>query len=270
MTLNTSAILAHLRLSQPAPTPAFLNDLLTAWATCIPWESVSRIARHQQPGSPLNYARDPEAFYADALRHGTGGTCFESNFALKALLDALGFTSDLIFCDMLEDTGWQIDPHSAVIVRLDGERYLADAGFPVPAALRLSLAETTTVVTPVYHYEAIPAEPEQWEVRWHSGDNSGLCFLAKGTPIDRTSFWERLVRDHEPDGFFLQEVIIHRQDGNQKWRFSEGKGLLRRTFGTEEPVMLAEAEEADLPGTLSRYFHMNRAIIAAALNHPQD
>ncbi len=267
------AILDHLGLAAAAPTLPFLDRLLLAWAGRIPWESAARIARHQLPGSPSDYARRPEAFFADALRLGTGGTCFESNLALKALLDALGFHSTLTFCDMKEGGAWQVDPHSACLVTVDGARVLADVGYPVPAALRLDPDAPVFKQTPIYRYEVAPVAEGRWIVRRTSGTFRQDIFWLKGEPVKAETFWARLVRDHEPDGFFLDNVIIHRLDaaGGQMWRFDQGKGLVRRTVGREEVVPFTDAEQADLPGALARRFAMDVRVIEAALTRcPPD
>lgn len=260
-------ILDHLGLEAGPPTLAFLDRLLLAWAEHIPWESAARIARHQVPAAPADYARRPPAFFADAVRLGTGGTCFESNLALHALLDALGFHSTLALCDMKEGGAWQVDPHSACVVTINGARFLADVGYPVPAAIRLDPAAPVFKETPIYRYEVTPVRPERWIVRRTSGAFQQDVFWLKGRAVDVDTFWTRLVRDHAPDGFFLGNVIIHKLDAahEQMWRYDQSKGLVRRTVGREEVVPLTDAEQADLPGTLAARFHMDRRVIAAAL-----
>jgi arylamine N-acetyltransferase len=219
--------------------------------------------RHQRPGTPEDYARAPAAFFRDALALGTGGTCFESNGALRALLAALGFRCEMAFCDM--EYGSTSDPHCAPIVRHEGARYLADVGFPVPAALRLDEREATRVRTPVYTYHARPINSLRWEVRRRSGLFEDHAFYLKRAPIDDDAFRARLLRDHQPDGLFLDEVIIHKTRSDHMLRYSEGKGLIRRVVGWEEPVPLSEEEEAQLPETLARIFAMNGAVLRAAL-----
>ncbi len=265
MPLPLDAILAHLELTAPdhrVPDRTLLNRVLLAWSARIPWESASRIARHQSPGAPEDYARGPERFFADALRFGTGGTCFESNGALLALLAELGFAARIVFCDM--DDG-HVDPHCALIVDLDGESYLADVGYPIPAALRLDPATSTAVETPVYRYTAEPLATGQWEVRRASGSWGGFCFRVKPAAVDPAAFWARLVRDHGPDGLFLGEVILHRVDGDQVWYFSERRGLVRRTTGREAPLFFTDLARPHLDAVLSRFFRVDRALIRAAL-----
>jgi hypothetical protein len=223
---------------------------------------------------PADYARQPDAFFADALRLGTGGTCFESNLALRALLDAIGFTGTLAFCDMETAT---IEPHCAAVVTLNGARYLADVGYPIPAALPLDPQAVTDVPTPVYAYRAAPDAPDRWQVDRVSEEFQSVCFWVNAAAIDEARFQTRLRRDHQPDGLFLDEVIVQVIDrrgvrpdegpyAGEVWRYSEGKGLVRRIYGREVSVELTPAEQADLPGTLARRFRMDRRVLAAALN----
>ncbi len=262
MTLPDAAILAYLDLNAQPPGIEFLNQTLVAWATRIPWESASRIARHQFPGTPETYARWPEVFFRDALRLGTGGTCFESNLALRALLQALGYTCTLAFCDM---AGEAENPHCAVVVRQGPKLYLADVGYPIPGVLALDPRQETSVEVPVYTYHAIPLGENRWTIRRTSGDFESHCFTLKALPVDDVTFWNRLLRDHESDGLFLDQVIVYRLDGDQMLRYSEEKGLVRRFSGMEEPIPFTDDQKTNLPATLAQFFRMNEALLKAAL-----
>ncbi|MBN1967256.1 MAG: arylamine N-acetyltransferase [Anaerolineae bacterium] len=265
-TLPTPAILIHLGLpAELPPDLPTLNRVLRAWSARIPWESASRMARHTMAtrATPPDFARSPESFFADALRLGTGGTCFETNFALRALLMALGFTATLHFCDM--DDGSVPDPHCALVVAMDGTRFLADAGFPVPGALPLSEDTPTAVETPVYHYTADPAAT-RWAIGRTSAPYHARVFWLKQDPIPEPDFWARLLQDHAPGGLFLDEVIVTKVlDEATILRFSEGKGMIRRSPGLEEAVPLSSVEQADLPGTLARLFDMDARVLRSAL-----
>lgn len=263
MSIPTDTILQHLQLAHQPPSLGYLNVILAAWSAHIPWESASRIARHQQDGTATDYARLPAAFFADALDYGTGGTCFETNLSLRALLGELGFNSTLHFCDMETPT---INPHCALMVHYEGSTYLADTGYPVPAALRLDKVETTHVTTPAYRFKAIPHHHQRWEIRREAAGYESQGFVLKGEPIDEAAFQTRLIRDHEPDGLFLNEVIISRTTGAGMLRYSEEKGLVIRTQQAEVTVPLLPEEQANLPQTLSQRFEMSAQILTIALN----
>ena len=265
--LATDPILDHLKLSPAPPAESFLGAILRAWAEHIPWESASRIARHQRARAAADYARPPSAFFTDALALGTGGTCFESNLALHSLLTMLGFEAALAFCDMEVQT---VDPHCAVIVRLDGQRFLADVGYPIPGALLLNPDTRTAITTPVYEYSARPVAPERWQVqrRWDLAQDTPrlehVVFWVKTQPVLPETFRTRLAADHQPDGLFLDEVIIQKTRGDYIWRFSERKGLVYRHAGREEPVPFEPG--TDIPAQLARLFGMDARVIRAALD----
>jgi arylamine N-acetyltransferase len=261
--LNNKPTLQYLGVTPTTPSFDLLNQIMAAWGSHIPWESVSRISRHQKPGTPEDYAQSPEAFFESSISHGTGGTCFESNFALQALLNQLGFETELAFCDMENEIE---NPHCAVMVRLDGKLYLADAGYPIPAAFPLDPTETTTLDTNVYVYRATPSGENRWSVTRTSGDVKQNNFILKAEPVHEVAFRTRLLRDHEPDGLFLHEVIIAKTFPTYVLRYSESKGLVRRSWGKEESVELTRQEEANLPATLARLFRFDEALLRSALS----
>lgn len=263
MSIPTSAILEHLNLTSEAPTLDYLHKLLTAWSSRIPWESASRIARHLESGKPADFAWFAEDFFINAIQYGTGGTCFESNFASRSLLSELGFNCTLHFCDMEKE---EPNPHCAVVTAINGKRYLADVGYPISSPLELRSDQPTAVTTPVYHFEAIPQSNNGWEIRRSAGDYEGQAFVLKGNPVDEDIFRERLLQDHQPTGLFLDEVILSRTTQDCMWRYSEGRDLVKRTITSEEFITFSPEQQADLPTTLSRLFNYDRDIIETALN----
>ena len=262
MALPVEAILAYLQVSPTPPTADFLRELMLAWRKRIPWETASRVARHQHPATSVTeYMWLPATYFDQAMQNGTGGTCFESNMAFSTLLEALGFNYTLHLCDMSAD----IDPHCALIVTIDGQPYMADVGLSVPAFIPLSTTTATAHTMIVYEYHATPM-PDKWEITRRSGDLvQHVCFL-KNPPISRADLEARILQDHEPHGLFLREVILNLAIDDALWGYSAEKGLFRRAVGVEEAIPLTDAERADLPTTLSRYFHLNAAIIGQALD----
>lgn len=256
-------VLHHLNIEPEAPSVELLDRLVRAWSERIPWESASRIARHRDGGTPADYAWLPETFFDNAVNCGTGGTCFESNLAFRSLLEYLAFTVTLHFCDMEDEIE---DPHCTTIVHLDGEKYLADVGFPVPAALLLLPTNSTTAQTAVYEFRATPVEENRWEITRISGDYESIAFWVKGEPIPLDKFHTRLLHDHERDGLFLHEVIIQKIIDGEMIRYSDGKGLIRRNVGVVKEFELSAAQKNNMEATLSTIFAMDQDIIRRALH----
>lgn len=260
--MNSDSILQHLRIERAQPSAAYLSALLAAWSERIPWESVSRIARHRTPAAPYQYARTADRFYDDALNRGLGGTCFESNTALKALLDDLGFESTFALCDM-EQSG-TANPHCALITTIDGVRHIADAGWPLPTAIPLA-DEPTTGSVPVYDYHVAPSGEGRWRVWRKSGDFEQECFTLKAAPVPHDTFRARLIRDHFEDGLFLDNVIVHRVIDGRVLRFDQTKGLIERVPGAEYDIPWTDEQAADVPAAVAQLFAMDESIVRQAL-----
>lgn len=262
--IDTDRILNHLHIERSAPTAAYLSALLMAWSMYIPWESASRIARHKTPAAPYQYARTAAQFFDDALMRGLGGTCFESNTALKALLDSLGYESTFAFCDMNDPA--YVHPHCALITTVDGARYIADAGWPLPAAVPLSDTPTRQSV-PVYDYHIEPLAADRWRVWRKSGEFEQECFVLKGVPVPPDTFRARLIRDHlDDEGLFLDNVIIHRMIDGRMLRFDQTKGLIERTPGAEDVIPWTDEQAADIPAALHELFQLDIDILRTALS----
>lgn len=259
MTLPVDDILAHMGIARREASVAFLDDLLRAWSESIPWESASRIARHTNGGRPVDHALWPADYFARAVMQGTGGTCFESNFAFAALAAALGFEVALSFCDMSHSR--TTNPHCATVIALNGDRFLADVGYPVPGPLRLDPVESTYLETPVYTYHADPEAGGRWRVWRESGSLRWESFILKTQPIDSDRFRARLVQDHGDGGLFLNEVIVMKAFGEEIYRFSESTGLVRRAWGIDE--VMADADLS--PAALAERFGLDADILEAAL-----
>jgi len=100
----------------------------------IPYENITKIIRRAEAGGSIQARRNPDEVIADHIRWGTGGTCFSLTSALCLLARRMGFEAEYL----LADRGYGENTHSALLVRIDGEPYLADPGFlinePVPLA----------------------------------------------------------------------------------------------------------------------------------------
>lgn len=114
----TSGILTFLNVKAAAPTLFVLEKLLAAYYCTVPWESVFRIVRRAETAVPS--PRWPNQFWQEAMTCGSGGTCFESNYAFFALLQTLGYEGYLTINNM----GSSIGCHTAIVVVLDGQKWL--------------------------------------------------------------------------------------------------------------------------------------------------
>jgi arylamine N-acetyltransferase len=261
---DTQAIaLAHLGIKPATPDAHLLAALVDAYVRRVPWESVSRIVHHAHAASPVQ-PRWPETFWRDAAARGTGGTCFESNFAFAALLGALDYDGYLTVNDM----GDTIGCHTAAVVHLDGARWLVDMGYPIHAQLRLQADATSVVHTPWMSYTLHPLGDSVYRLE-REPHPMPYMFTLIDRPIALDDYRQRTIDDYGPDGLFLHQVIINRLMNDALWRFNsrelsaDGRPVFQeyvRGHKTEHPVT------GNLAGALAAYFGMDVALVAEALS----
>ncbi|MBT8484805.1 MAG: arylamine N-acetyltransferase [Phycisphaerae bacterium] len=251
--------LAHLGLAAGPPTVERLTALVAAYPRRVPWETASRIVYGPVDGrTPF---RSPTRFWRDAIDLGTGGTCFESNRAVAALLATLGYDVTLTINDMDEHAAC----HTAMIARIDGERWLADLGLPVHAVLRLDPDAETTAESPFHDYAARPAGPRRFDImRTHHP--RPRCFTLHDDPVALPDYDEATRADYGPGGLFLDQLIITKVIDGRSWRYR----------GDEQPQTLewfarensgVRCVPADPVPTLGRHFAMDGDLLERAWRH---
>lgn len=136
--------LKHFQLSTSPPSFEFLQKILGAFSH-LPYENLSKILKFNRLGaSERERLRLPEEIFEDHLRFHTGGTCFSLTFFLQSVLLQHGFTCYVIMGDMR--AGRNI--HCALVVLLEGAKYLVDPGYLLRQPMQLDLARPR-----LYHNE---------------------------------------------------------------------------------------------------------------------
>ena len=107
------------------PDEILLQNILAGFAN-LPYENLSKIIKfHRHGADEAGRLRLPEEVIEDHLRHRLGGTCFSLTFFLQAILLHHGFPCYIVMADM--KAGKNI--HCAMIVLLNGGKYLVDPGY---------------------------------------------------------------------------------------------------------------------------------------------
>jgi N-hydroxyarylamine O-acetyltransferase len=112
-----------------------LFALHLAWRQAVPYENLDI-----QLGRPISL--EPDALFDKLVRRRRGGYCYEQNAGLAMLLRLAGFQITMVEAGVLRaargEAMW--GNHNALLVDLDGRRWLADAGigdgFVEPLPLR--------------------------------------------------------------------------------------------------------------------------------------
>lgn len=263
---DAGAVLAYLGVSDVVravgPSLVLLDALVTAYTQRIPWESASRIVRRARHDDFAACPRWPDTFWRDAMQHGTGGTCFESNYAFFWLLRELGFDGDLTVNDMGDAQGC----HSALVIRLAGRRYLVDVGLPVYLPLPLEPTRATRRDTPQHTYTLAPAGGDRYTLTRDRHPRPD-CFTLVDAPVDDAAYRAVTTADYGPDGLFLDRVIVNRVVDGVIWRFSgEGPPYHLEAFaGGDKTYHLLGFEHRAVAVQVAARFGMEPALLAEAL-----
>ncbi|GAA1177693.1 arylamine N-acetyltransferase family protein [Pseudonocardia alaniniphila] len=143
--------------------PETLRRLHRAWRTQVPYENLDI-----QLGRPINL--EPGALLDKLVRRRRGGYCYELNGGLALLLESAGFEVTMVEGGVLRETRGDAmwGNHNVLLVDLDGERWVADAGigdgFLEPLRLREG-SHTQGAFT--YRLERL--DPDTWRFHHHPG-----------------------------------------------------------------------------------------------------
>lgn len=254
-------ILRHFGLPpDPPPNLETLRQLVARYTRTVPWESASRIARRARHAASADCILLGEAFWESHFALGTGGTCYESNYAFFGLLRQLGYSGYLT----INDIGGAVGCHSAIVVLFDRRKYLVDVGFPLYNIIAINPDQATRAECPIMNYKVLPQGANRYQLlrehhpRVHS-------FLLHDEPVADAEYRAIGISDYRHDGGqFLNEIVIQKVVNEQLWRFHSDE----RPFRTQQFVA-GERQDHILAGDIAtgvaQRFHIDRAVVAEAL-----
>lgn len=262
MTLDSKLIndvLDYLNVRATAPTIGVLDALMAAYVRHVPWESASRIARRARTPILSERPRWPERFWREAMDSGTGGTCFESNYAFFSLVRALGYEGHLTINNM----GATIGCHTAIVLKVDGTDWLTDAGFPVYAPLPIRRGELTQRDTDFQRYTIRPLDNERYDIERvpHPVPN---CFTLINIPVPEADYRAATTADYDTAGLFLDRVVINKVIDEQLWRFNSGEKPYHLELFVDG-TRVDYAIEGDVAEAVSKKFGIETDIVRTAL-----
>lgn len=136
----TDRYLALLGLQREAPGLDALTRIVKAHVLAVPFENVTSLLRWRDHQTPPVPPPDPELLLASWEYRRGGGVCFDIVTMVSALLRSLGYDVDSILAHISGPFG-----HQAVVVRLNGQRYLVDLGNGAPLFAPIPLDGTHEV-----------------------------------------------------------------------------------------------------------------------------
>ena len=250
----TTEVLSFLGVTAAAPTLPMLEALLATNYQTVPWESIFRIVRRAEQPTP----RWPAQFWQEAMTQGAGGTCFESNYAFFALLQTLGYKGYLTINNM----GDSIGCHTAIVVILDGQKWLVDVGIPLYALLPISSRGVMHRSSPFLYYAVRPSTPNIYQIERHPHPKRN-AFTLIDEPINDATYRAATANDYGKNGLFLDFVIINKVINNQPWRFNMAErpyALNRFERGQRFDTVLS----GDIASQVAKHFGLETAVVQRA------
>jgi len=251
------------RLGIPTSSPPnlkTLEKLIHQYTRVVPWESASRIARRNHEAQLEKCPVFGKKFWDNMLAYGTGGTCFESNYAFFSLLMRMGYDGYLTINNM----GDSIGCHTAIVVLLDGDKWLVDVGLPLFAPLPIRKKATNTVETELFTYTVESLGYNKYNI-WRDPHPNRNAFTLVDKPIDDERYRIATTKDYIPDkGLFLDKVVINKVIAGNLWRFNS-RDLPLHMEKFVDGVRHDYALTRDHAEQLSQKFKIDREILAQAL-----
>jgi arylamine N-acetyltransferase len=255
----TENILRHLKVKRSPPSLEYLQELMTAYCSNVPWESVSKIIKKSLCDKTINCLRLENEFWTSAFQYGTGGTCYESNWAFFCFLQNLGFDGYLTINKIIDKSS----VHSAIVIRIDDKKYIVDIGYPTYAPIPVIEESITVSDNFQIRYRCTPTSPKQYIIETFPHPKPYLYHLTD-IPVNQRDYLKMASRDYGESGLFSDRIIIRKMINKVPTRFDSEdipynihilhNGEKRKTF----------IEDEDLIRRLSDHFVMSSKIIAQA------
>lgn len=253
-----SDVLTHLGVVETIPTLSFLEQLVATYCRTVPWESVFRIVRRAETAEPTHCPRWPQQFWQDAIMRGSGGTCFESNYAFFALLQTLGYDGYLTINNM----GDAIGCHTAIIIVLGGQKWLVDVGLPIYVPLPISRRGVMHRSSPFLHYTVQPNGRSRYQIERRPHPKQ-IAFTLIDNMVDDATYRAATAADYGENGLFLDFVIVNKIINHQPWRFNMNERpwrLNRFEWGKRIDTEI----EGEAAAAVAQHFGMDTAVVQQA------
>jgi hypothetical protein len=257
----TQKVLQYLGLpSHVKPNRHTLERLLHQYVRIVPWETVSRIVHRANTKHLDKCPVFGKKFWDNAMNYGTGGTCYESNYAFYTLLLQLGYEGYLTINNMGDNIGC----HTAIVVLLEGEKLLVDVGLPIFSVLPIRKKEVSVVESEFFTYTVEKLRGNKYDI-WRKPHPSANAFTLIDKPVDDETYRQATTNDYIPEsGLFLDKVVINKVIAGNLWRFNS-RDLPLHMEKFIEDIRHDYALTHDHAEQIAKKFKLDQAMVAQAL-----
>jgi arylamine N-acetyltransferase len=182
-----------------------LRRLVRAQVEVVPFENSNSLLRRREAGAGPVRAIDPESLLASWEARRSGGVCFEHTEMFGTLLRTLGF-------DVTPIAGEISFPgsHQALVVALEGERWLVDVGNGAPFFEPVPLDRPFEIerLGLGYRFHVDPGDPGVWiQERAMEGSSRPYCrYLLR--PQSREDREVAYQRHHRPRETWVTNALV--------------------------------------------------------------
>jgi hypothetical protein len=160
--------------------------------------------------------------------------------------------------------------HAAIVLLLNGQKYLVDITIPVHAVVRIDLQKTVKRNTVLFDYKIRPVSEGKYEVERSHRPSKNL-FTLIDVPVSLPDYLAIVEDDYtETTGRFLNSVVMVKVVDDRAQRFfSDQKPYKLESF--DRAGRMEEFIEPEiLPHFLAELFQMPEDSLSAALSWIQD
>jgi N-hydroxyarylamine O-acetyltransferase len=215
------------------PTLALLRELHERHLKTVPFENLDIHWKRR-------IVADTARFLAKVVEERRGGFCYELNGAFAELLRALGFDVTLLSARVSTSAGGFGPPfdHMALLVKIGGERWLADVGFGDSFLLPLDLDARGTQQG---RFEIV--EGDEWAMRM----DGVTQYLFTLEPRVLAEFAPMLdFQQSSPESSFTKKRVCTVATADGRITLSDAKLIVTRDGVREETPVTAEEWEGVL------------------------
>jgi hypothetical protein len=249
--LDTGAILSFLEVEIEEPSFDYLRRLLIAYRDRVPYETATRLLRFRDIEEPEDRVRYPDEFWREKMALGAGGSCSDSTYAFKKLLDALGFSCSMAINSegkvRRDADGNVVDfpryrSHCSLIASFGADRFVADpccgnyvkVPLPLDDPGRVEVAGETDEGCP-YRYLVEPlgeAEGETFYELHNTGPGGGeyphgsQMYIFRDRDFSDEEFEEHMRHGYR-EGYSSDHLSVVCRDRRTKIEYRYTSGRLR-------------------------------------------
>ncbi len=245
-----------------------LNEVYAAVCSRIPFDNAQKRIWFASGGEKPAAGGDPEEFFENWLKHGTGGTCWPMNGGMYALARALGFRARRTAGSVVVPNYPQGANHGSVLVEIDGTEHVCDPVFGAFKVLPLVAGQAASTDTGIHNLRAVPRDDGGFEMYLNLGwapVEIPYRPEPEHDPVDHNFFLRRYEIANRV-GFFNSTLLVMRRARDSIVTLGRGKKLVRTAAGIET-IGIADAQLKDV---LIEEFGFSEEIVATIPPDAED